>query len=386
VCAARLSAQTAPGRWDGPAADLAKQIAAIAGPGPATLTMRNASSIATDEVKPIRRLLEADLRAGGVTVHNAAEGAAIPTALRVTLSQTARTGLWVAEVQQGAETRVAMVEVPLDAGASTSPAATMTLRKQLVIRSAEPVLDAQMLGDGTLLVLTPAAIITYRLSGGAWQQAQSFAMAPALSSATRDPRGEIVVNSDTVSVFAAGTECDAASAPQQLHCRAGDDPWPIGQQKAFYNASRDYFSGVLVPATNVALPPFYSAAEAPRTGGMATLLDGIDGRVRMLDRGALLDVTGSRDWGSDIAAVRSGCGSGVQILTDAAGDAAADTLRAYEINGHEAEAVSAPLDLDGSVTALHTAMLQTTDDGAAAMAVVHNGDGYEVWRVALDCR
>ena len=38
------------------------------------------------------------------------------TTVRVTLSQTARQGLWVAEVQQGPETRVAMVSCESCAG------------------------------------------------------------------------------------------------------------------------------------------------------------------------------------------------------------------------------------------------------------------------------
>ena len=101
-------------RWAEPAASLSRQIAALAGPGPATLTVQNSSSIAADRVPAVRRLLEADLKADGVTVRAAAEGAAIPTAVRVTLSQTAEHGLWVAEVQQGAETKVAMTEVALE--------------------------------------------------------------------------------------------------------------------------------------------------------------------------------------------------------------------------------------------------------------------------------
>jgi hypothetical protein len=398
-----------PSRWAAPAADLAKQIVAIAGPGPATLSVQNTSSIAGDQIASIRRLLEADLRAGGIGVRAAAEGAAIPTALRVTLSQTAKHGLWVAEVQQGAETRVAMTEVALDAGAAAPGAsATMTLRKQMVFAGTERILDAQMMGAGPgdieMVVLMPARIVMYRQSAGAWQEAQSYAFAPALVAASRDPRGMLVMGGAGVSAYLPGAQCDGtptAAGGLVFACRASDDPWPIGgaidgqigSQRAFYDAARDYFSGVLVPAYSGTLPPFYSAAELPRASGAVTVFADIHGHVRMIDRGAQVEVTGSRDWGSDLAAVRSGCGAGVQVLADAAGGqaqgsaqgAAQDSLRAYEINGREAVAVSAAIAFDGSVSAL-SASSGASGDGAAATAIVRNGNEYEVWRVALGCR
>jgi hypothetical protein len=202
----------------------------------------------------------------------------------------------------------------------------------------------------------------------------------------RDPRGVLVI-SDTGSTraYLPGLVCDASSPDSTFQCNASDDPWPIGaQHKAFYNTSRNYFSGVLVPAFAGTLPPFYSAAEIVRTSGPATIFSDIHGSIRLLDHGALTELTGSRDWGSDVAALRSGCGSGTQLLADAAGDPPQDSLRAYEINGHEAAAVSSSLTLDGTVTAMHTAA-----DGASATVIlrstIQQPAAYEVWRVSLDC-
>ncbi|HXE07416.1 MAG TPA: hypothetical protein VN612_05950 [Acidobacteriaceae bacterium] len=368
-------------RWEAPAADLAKQITGIAGPGPATLNVQNVSSLTPDQVVRIRRLLETDLRTGGIGVRVGAEGAAIPMAIRITLSQTARRGVWIAEVQQGAETRVAMTELAFDVTMTPNSApAAMTLRRQMLFTSPEPVLDAQVAPDGTLLALMQNRIALYRQSSGQWQQVQSYAISPALAPTARDPRGEIVPGPDSVRVFLPGVECETV-AEREFDCHASDDPWPIGTQKAFYNASRDFFSGVLVPAAAATPPPFYSAAETLQMGGTVTLLADLHGHVRMVDRGAIVEVTGSRDWGSDLAGLRTGCGAGSQILVDTAGDPAHDSLRAYEIRGHEAAAVSAAIPFDGSITALHS-----TSDGGTAMAVAHNGNTYEVWRVSLDCR
>ena len=382
----QASAQPA-GRWSEPAAALATQIAALAGPGPATLALRNTSSIPADQLAPIRRLLEANLRSGGIAVRAASEGAAIPTAIRVTLSQNAQHGLWVAEIQQGTETRVAIVEVPLDATPATVAASSMTLRKQLLFTTTDPILDAQTvnIGGGTLLlVLTPASIAVYRQADGQWQKAQ-ISPVNAATAFPRDPRGLLAISdTGTATAYLPGVVCNAASPDAAFQCSASDDPWPIGAQKALYNASRNYYSGVLVPAFAGTLPPFYSAAEFVRASGPATVFSDIHGAVRLLDRGALTELTGSRDWGSDVAALRSGCGSGTQILADAAGDPPQDSLRAYEVNGREAAAVSSPLTLDGAVTAMHAAA-----DSASISVIVRSTmqqpAAYEVWRVSLDC-
>ena len=379
------SGQQAPERWAGESASLAKQIAALAGPGPATLNVQNASSIATDQVAVIRRLLESSLKASGVPVRAATEGAAIPTAIRVTLSQTAQHGVWVAEVQQGAETKVAMLEVALGSSAAVQSTSAMTLRKQLMYSGAERILDAQVFaagGDTELVVLTPARIVTFRQSGGQWVPGPISAMEHALPF-PRDVRGELAGADGGMTAYLPGVVCDGAMQPggMRFSCRASDDPWPIGTQRAFYVAGRNYFSGVLSPAYGGNLPAFYSAAEVARSNGVATVFSDVQGHVRMLDHGTQLDVTGSRDWGSELASVHSGCGTGSQVLVDAAGDIATDSLRAYEVNGHEAAAVSQALPLDGAVTAMHT-----SSDGAAAMAVVRTQTNtYEVWRVSLDC-
>ena len=106
-------------------ADLAKQLAAIAGPGPAKLSIQNVSSLSADEVPRIRTLLEHDLSGYGVTA-TAADSA---TSIRVTLSENAAGGLWVAEVQEGTEVRVVMVPITLSATAITQAGTGMTLRK-----------------------------------------------------------------------------------------------------------------------------------------------------------------------------------------------------------------------------------------------------------------
>jgi hypothetical protein len=154
------------------------------------------------------------------------------------------------------------------------------------------------------------------------------------------------------------------------------------QLKAFYNSARDYFTGVVSPSVGVDLPPFYAAALLPRSAGNgALLIGGIDGRVQLAENGALKVVTGTRDWGSDFAVLHSGCGAGVQVIASSSGEAANDSLRAYELPALEAVPASAPLAMDGTVTALWTA-----PDGKSVLAVVRNAaNEYEVDRVTALC-
>jgi hypothetical protein len=151
--------------------------------------------------------------------------------------------------------------------------------------------------------------------------------------------------------------------------------------KAFYNSARNYFTGVVTPSLGVDFPWFYSAAFVPRADGVALLIDGIDRKVLFFTNGALKSVSGTRDWGSDFATLNTGCGAGTQIVASGSGEAATDSLRAYELPGQEAIPASAPLAMDGTVTALWTA-----PDEKSIFAVVRSAaNKYEVDRVTASC-
>lgn len=407
---AGVAAQAAPGPWEQPASELANQIAAILGPGQAHLTIRNLSTIPNDEIPVIRRLLTQDLKTHGVVM----AGAESANTIRVTLSEDWLDGLWVAEVGEGATTQVVMVHVGLEH--KLAPGAEqqepITLRKQLVfseLRTLPPPLLPQyaegsilaISDTGNLVVVTDDGIAGYFLSFQVWAYSKGFSF-PERSSLPRDPRAVVVSSTDGhgSSVFTAGLACTVAYATPTdpavnwrngwtFQCHPSDDPWPIvvdasgaPQLKAFYNSARDYFTGVVSPSVGVDLPPFYSAALLPRSAGNAALLiGGIDGRVQLAENGALKTVSGTRDWGSDFAVLHSGCGAGVQVIASSSGEATNDSLRAYELPALEAVPASAPLAIDGTVTALWSA-----PDGKSVLAVVRNAaNQYEVDRVTALC-
>jgi hypothetical protein len=315
----------------------------------------------------------------------------------------------VAEVVEGNETRVAMVHV--DAG-SASPAVVaserVVLRKEriqaLLSRTSGTMPDNPILAaaeiNGHLVVLFSDRISIFSSLAGGWSESNVVLIEKKLS---RDPRGVLIPAADGGSfrAFAPGAECTGSySLPLNggnrdsgwtIRCRASDDPWPVYQSadassapalKAFYNSARDYFTGVVTPSVGVDLPMFYAAGLIPRAaGGAALLLAGVDGKVQMVENGAMRTVAGTRDWGSDFAVVRSGCGSGTQVIASSSGEAVSDSLRAFELPALESMPMSAPLTMNGTVTALWTA-----SDGKSAMAAVRNAAGeYEVDRVTALC-
>ena len=404
-------AAPAPSKWQGPAAELAEQVAGIVGPGQVRLTIRNASSISTDEIPKIRTLLEEDLKAHGVLT----SGAESANAIRVTLSENTRERLWVAEVIEGNQRQVAMVHVEPEMVRQAQAGTGLTLRKQSVLTTKDPVLAALETGEG-LVVVEPEEIVIYSHAAEGWREQKRVAIGQR-KPLPRDPRGVIVPSrgGEGFEAFVAGMVCDGSYAKGTMdggwtvRCSEGDDPWqlsvPLSLQtaatkqsenievtplKAFYNSSRDYFTGVLAPSLGADLPQFYTAAIVPRPAGSgslaALLVNGIDGKVQLTETSVLKPVSGARDWGSDFAVLNTGCGAGAPVVASGSGEAIADSLRAYDLPAQEAIPASAPLAMDGTVMALWTA-----PDGKSVLAVVRTpanqgaANEYEVDRVVASC-
>jgi hypothetical protein len=403
---AALSASAAQGSagstpWDKPAAALADQIAAILGPGQAHLTLRNLSTIPTDELPTIRRLIEQDLRVHGIT--SSSDEAA--NLLRVTLSENTHERLWVAEIVEGSETKVVMVHVDLTHQLSSQMASGITLHKQMIVTSHEQILSL-FETPASLVILEPEQVSIYTHATSGWSRQRSVPIRQKRP-LTRDPRGVIFASADGQGFDAdlPGTHCEGAltaaipTGEWTIHCHESDDPWPIAPAssmqpgsapapllKAFYNSTRDYFTGIVAPSLGVDLPAFYNAAWLPRASSNALLINGVDGKLQIIESGTIKPIAGGRDWGSDFAALQSACGSGTQVIASGSGPAAQDSFRAYEIPALEAIPASPPLSLDGSVTAAWTA-----PGGKSVFAVVRSSPQsgqpaqYEVDRVTPTC-
>jgi hypothetical protein len=382
--------------WDKPAADLASRVAEILGPSQAQLTVINRSTVSSNDVPLIRRLLEQELRFHGVQI----AGAESANQIRITLSESDRERLWVAEIIEGSQTRYVMIRFDRNAAATTVHESGVILTRKTIWSSvsstettASPVLAALETPSALVLLEREALVILARTASG-WQEEKRVGLG-SRSGQSRDPRGLLVPAADGFTAYAIGTMCDGKFASVNgtqagdwtVQCHESDDPWPVNANnlgsdparlRAFFNPARNFYTGILIPSLNADLQPFFSIAVLP---GPRLIFGGIDGKIQMLDGNSLKPVTGARDWGSDFAAIHTGCGSDTQILATSSGEAENDSVRAYELFAQEAVAATAPMDLGGTVTALWTA-----PDGASVLAVLRKSSiEYEVDRVAALC-
>ena len=381
-----MAAAARAAEWSAPARSLAQKIAAVTGPAAVALEVSNRSSLRPAEVEQARGALVSELSALGVQVLESGQSATV----RITFSENARNYLWIAQVRQGAgEEKVLLVSLPgAPAGGSFGPASPISIHRILLWSQDAPILDATLLPGGNpqhLLVLDPERVALFSSAGGQWGQEQQFAIAHARPW-PRDLRGRIVFNNEHLfDVYLPGVVCGAVlSTPLSMACHEADDPWPLGMgssgTRGFFSPARNFFTGVVAPPVGKqdALPAFYSAAPLPRAEYVLWALAAVDGSAHLVD--GVNDLTPKVPWGSDIAAVKSGCGSGWQILASSRNDAG-DSLRAWEILDREPAPVGTPAQFSGPLTALWS-----KDDGSA-VAVEQNPDTgkYDAYSLAIAC-
>lgn len=376
-------AQVSNGLAQSAVSEFAARIVSLAGPGTASLTTKNASSATAEQFAVFRKTLQRSLQEAGVRLRQSPQAA---SEIRVTLSENVRGLVYLAEVQQGSETRVTMMEALPAAVIATPAASTMSLRRTLLVSREEPVLDATLMRMGSeskLAVLTSQAVVLYHQQDGKWAEEISAGI-PHSQPFPLDLRGRLVsIGERTLDAYLPGTVC-SVTLVSSLHvdCRDADDAWPLGTQAAFFYAGRNYFSGLLRPGLGKQMAPFFSAAPLPYPSYTLWIFVGVDGQIRTHD-GLREGSLGVRDWGSDLAAVHSGCGSGTQLLVTASVDAGAnDGLRAFELVERQPMLAMPAMDFTGTITALWSAA-----DGMSATAILRNTRtaAYEVFNVSIGC-
>lgn len=376
--------------WHAPEQQLAGKISAVTGPGAVALQLNNRSSLSPADVEQIRNGLTSELMYAGV--HLVSSDQAVAT-VNVTLSENLRSYLWVAEIHGGAnDSQVVMVSAPRPAGAPTPlrSATPLAIQKTLLWSGPRRILDVVLVSGTTqrMIVLDDTAVTVYVLQDGRWQDGQTLLIAHDRSW-PRDLRGRLMLANDHLfDAYLPGVFCRSnGSLELAMTCSPSDDPWPLsaGQFRlsAFFTATRNYFTGALSPGigNQRSVAAFYSAAPEPRDKYVLWIFTGIDGRVHMLD-GMNDQTLGNLGWGSAMAAVRSGCGSGRQILTTNNSGKAPGSIRAFEIADRDPVPASEPLELNGDVTALWT-----QPDGASAVVVLHNprNGEYEAYQLQITC-
>jgi len=398
--------------WSVPEQELAKKIVAVTGPGAVAVTIENHSSLGKRDSDIVSNGLRAALENVGIRFVKPDQAAATAT---ISLSENLQSYVWVAEVRQGAsEPSIVMASAPrAEGGVASHVSVPLSIRKIPLWTEEEPILDVMVLEENTapihIAVLGAEAVTLYRFQSGKWQEEQSLGVAHSRPW-PRDLRGRLVPAKDHLfDAYLPGVNCrSSSSAPLTLNCKDGDDPWPlvigsfasgaketfpsfgganapvvtVPQMAGFFAPARNFFTGALAPGIGkfTTVPKFYSVAFLPREKYTLWLFAAVDGSVQMVD--GLTDMTAKLGWGSDVASVRTSCGAGWQVLATSAGDAAGDSIRAFEFPDRDPVAVSVPVDLPGEITALWT---EAKGDSAIAIARNRETGSYEAFRLAMAC-
>ncbi|MGB9204484.1 MAG: hypothetical protein WCB94_11015 [Terriglobales bacterium] len=393
------------------ARQLAHKIAAAAGPGAVALEVVNRSSLDEKSVREVRSALEAQLQSEGV--HATKPEQAMGT-VQVVLSESLREYVWTAEIAIGSdEKNIALVSVPRSPTQTLFTAALpMVLKTTLLFAQEPPILDAalvEMPGGSRLLVLEGDRVALYRQQGAnraglnparAWELETSLPIAHARAF-PRDLRGRLLLRRDHLfDVYLPGAFCRSTSnavASLTIACNDSNDltyndPWPLtpddGSVRAFFAASRNFFTGALSPGIGKVsnVPSFYSAAALPRSGYTLWAFAAVDGSLHLVDGMTDQAIRGGR-WGSDLAAVHSSCGTGTQLLVSESGDLASgnserDGLSAFEIPDRDPVAASSAAEFDGRIVALWS---ESSGNGATAIVRRNNTGWYEAYSVSISC-
>jgi hypothetical protein len=429
LAAAVLSSSLQASTLEDTARQFANKIAAAAGPGSFGLEVSNRSSLDKKSARQIADAIEAQLNTDGVRTAYAG----IPTGdVSVVLSENLRDYVWTARIIKNSSASssnstststdelfvlISLPRPPIESRVAAS--LPMVVKAALLFSQRQPMLDlafAETPGGARLIVLNENTVAIYRPQSG--DRAQTWQLEVSLPinfshwrSLPRDLRGRMILRRDhAFDVYLPGTFCQSSKAvtvPPTLSCQdsSGSDLWPLtfdesgddSGVRAFFATSRNFFTGSLSPAIGkiANVPSFYSAAALPHLNSTFWIFAAVDGAVHLVD-GFSDQVVPASTWGSDLAAVRSSCGSGTQLLVSESlkghlrdsdrtnserADSDHDTLRAFEFPNRDPVAISPPTDFDGSIVALWP---ENSDQSATA--IVRNNTGwYDAYRISISC-
>ncbi|MBV9480860.1 MAG: hypothetical protein JO249_08910 [Acidobacteria bacterium] len=376
--------------WSAPEKELASKVEAVTGPGAVSLLVRNRSSLAQADVNSIHAELRAQFEGAGMQLVTAEQAAA---SVEVTLSENIQSYLWVAQIQQGNNSPAVVMVLVARAGPAiiVPEAAPLAIAKIELWSQENRIIDVGIIDSPPrIIVLEAERVALYsRLNNGRWQPDGEFAIRH-VRPWPRDLRGRLVLRKDYLfDAYLPGIICAAnLKGSRYLKCSQSDDPWPLAGEgfrlNGFFSSTRNFFTGALTPnlGSETTLPAFYSAAPIPRQKYVLWLFAAIDGQVYASDGMSNMPVS-APGWGSGIAAVRSSCGSGWQVLATSNSDGnRPDSVRAYQLSDRDPVAVGEGVAMGGPVTSLWTEAA-----GNTAVAITRNlrTGQYEAFRLAISC-
>jgi hypothetical protein len=285
-------------------------------------------------------LFDAELRKAAIEV---AAGTSAEPRVRITLSDSARGLLLVAEITSGDSRQVAMLPWNPPPPPEEKPRSTLT--KKLLWTQPEPILDVLLLDSNMqMLVLSASKVASFRLSGDKWTPSATASLVLPRP-VPRDPRGRIEAVPEGFRVFIPGATCTGTLQPDlKVTCAPGNETWVEGHVR--WITDRNLLE------SDLAKTPFYTTAQG--------LFGGAEG------------------WGSDISEAEDPCAGGAAVIASGAATDH-DEVRAYN---SQATPASEALPLPGPVTALWPA--EKLGQVTLVVHNLHTGE-YEASNLGLAC-
>jgi len=375
--------QSAPSPLIAAAGELVQQILSRgSSPSAVAVTFQNLSTLSPEMQEAVQNAVFSSFRNAGVRLVNPETALAD---VQIIFSDDWQGYLWIAVIHQGSASQMVMKRLPRPERTAAPRAPALTLRKTSVWQQDGPILDF-FADNQNLAVLEPDQVSLYANDSGQWRGRYTLAVVHD-QPWPRDLRGRLKVSNGQITAFLPGTLCTGTLAPPSLECHPGDDPWPLddGRTVAFYTPRRNFFNGILSgPSAGASVIPFFTAAAWTSGDQRQWLFAGTDGRARLYQNDLSAPAAVFNSWGGNLVAVHSSCGSGWQLLVTSPADTIhPDSIQAVEIAGREAQPVSSPIDLAGSISALWP----SGKNGETANAVMQSPvtGKYEALALTLTC-
>lgn len=338
--------------------------------------MHNLSNLGSAELAAVAAAFEGELQKRGVLL----EGRAAPVTVVLTVSQSPTEYLGVVQIQ-GKETGEAQMETlgPLSDGAAANTAFSYTLHKELLFSQDQPILDVAFQNGGTqAMVLSAHEIYFYARDGGSWTVTRSQGLPVHAASQPIAPGALEMKEDGSGAAFVPGQVCQlAAPGGTAWSCQPSSEPLP----------ALTIFPENWPSATD---NNWISAAKLEPEGKMQIVVAGRDGLARLFEGGTEPSAV-FPDWGSQLTALHSSCGSEWQLLITGKGDwTKNDEVRAVEIRERTAVPVSSPVEFPGPIIAMHAPSITPSalaPANSTAIALDRNlqSGRYEAYRLTLSC-
>jgi hypothetical protein len=336
---------------------------------------RNLSSISSAESASFSTAFQEELQRRGVKIQTG--DAAVGLVVRVTQNATEYLGVVRIQRKENIETIIEVIG-PVLGPAAPQLTFNYSLRKRLLFSQDNPIMDVVLNDDDERAeALGIGEIYQYELRGGQWLSTGTQRL-PSQAKEGRELRGFLGYGLDYQSVQLPGEICvTSISADGGWSCKSSGEPWMVR------TVSVDALAGKK-------LAPWFSAAQFAPASKPEIVVTGRDGLARLYEE-STEPVANFPNWGSEIASIKSACGSGWQLLVTGKTDwTRTDELRAVEVRERRAQLVSTGLEFPGPVIALHSPSMRPSQDKSAndsAVAIIRNlqTGRYEAYLVTITC-